>query len=92
MALVTLAEVKAHLRLDTNDEDTLLTMFAEAATEYVQNVTRAPWDVPEEVPFSVKAATLLVAADLFENREAQSVSKLYVNETALLLLWPYRVF
>lgn len=48
--VVTLAEVKAHLRIDTSDEDAYLTSLTAAAVDYVENITSRfllsqTWDV-----------------------------------------------
>jgi len=42
-----------------------------------------------ELPASVRIAMLLIVGDLYEHREAQGL-KLYRNDTADALLWPYR--
>ena len=39
VAPLTLAEAKLHLRLDTNEEDTLVTLLIDAATSYVDGPT-----------------------------------------------------
>ena len=75
MAIVTLDEAKAHLRVDGANEDADIALKLAAAEELVaQSLGRpVPWTdgtgeaVP--VPASVKAATLLILADLYANRE-----------------------
>lgn len=98
MAVLTLDEIKAHLRLDGNAEDAHLALLNDAAQDYAsQYMNRAiPWhdDVgaEEPVPASVKAAILLTIGDLYENREAQFVGVIRAdNPTVLRLLSPYRV-
>lgn len=46
----------------------------------------------ETLPESMKFAAMLVVADLYENREAQSREQLYVNRAVENLLRPFRVF
>jgi hypothetical protein len=98
MAVLTLDEIKAHLRLDGSEEDAHLTLLNEAAQDYAsQYMNRAiPWhdDVGAEqpVPASVKAAILLTIGDLYENRESAFVGvSRSDNPTAMRLLYPYRV-
>ena len=43
-------------------------------------------------PEPIRAAILLLAADLYENREGQSSTALHDNRTVERLLWPWRVF
>jgi uncharacterized phage protein (predicted DNA packaging) len=89
--MVSLTEIKNHLRIDHNADDALLAVYAGAAAEYVRQVTRQDW--PGEIPFSLKAAALLLIGDLYENREAQTpIASLKANETVDRLLWPFRRF
>ena len=98
MAVLTLDEIKAHLRLDGSAEDAQLTLLGEAAEDYAtQYLGRSlPWlddeGAPVPVPASVRAALLLVIGDLYENREGAFVGVSRVdNPTVLRLLTPYRV-
>jgi hypothetical protein len=84
--------IKEHLRIPATqiEEDLLLNVFCGAAAEYVKAVTGCNWEEEYVVPFSVKAAMLLVVADLYEHREAQTAAPLKENETVMRLLWPHR--
>lgn len=98
MAVLTLDEIKAHLRLDGDEENAQLTLLSEAAEDYAaQYLGRSlPWldelGAPVAVPASVRAALLLITGDLYENREAAFVGVTRVdNPTVERLLHFYRV-
>lgn len=94
MAALTLAEVKLHLRVDHNSEDTLIQQYMAAAHDQVEQFLgrEVPWDVTTELPdgiypSAVRSAELLIVGDLYRNRETNSEPG-----TALYaLLFPYRV-
>lgn len=97
MAVLTLEEIKAHLRLDGSAEDALLLALSSAAEDYASQYLNRPipWQdaagatVP--VPASVKAALLLIVGDLYENREAATVGVTRAdNPTTERLLHFYR--
>lgn len=95
-AIVTLQEIKNHLRITGASEDALLSLYAEAAREKILNflntvVIEGESDSPLAVPFAIKAAMLLIIGDLYENREAQSEKPLQENKTVMDLLYPLRV-
>lgn len=98
--VVTMQQVKQHLRLNPceNHEDGHLLLLIEAATDYAsQFINRPiPWcdDNGKEVsvPFSVRAAILLIIGDLYENREGKFVGvSMTNNPTVENLLHFYRV-
>lgn len=86
--MITLEEVKLHLRVDHDDEDTLITSFIEAIGKHIADYCNVPYDeLDERVDPSIgKAAALLLIADLYENREAQSNRPLHENLTVNRLL------
>lgn len=88
--MITLDEVKAHLRLVGTAEDATLTAFIAAAIAHVENYLEATYTA-ETAPAPVKSAALLLVGDLYENREAQSDRPLSENKTFILLLNPYRM-
>lgn len=90
--MLTLIETKLHLRVDTADEDTLITALMETARLSVGQYLNMPVEqLTTTVPSPIKSAALLMVADLYENREGQSDRQLYRNTTYERLLSPYRV-
>ena len=94
MTALTLAEVKLHLRVDHNAEDTLIQQYVAAAHDRVEAFLdrTVPWgttrSLPDGIyPAAVKSGELLIIGDLYRNRETNSEPG-----TALYqLLFPYRV-
>ena len=89
-ALLTLADVKLHCRIDHNDEDSLLGALIATATTAVadyMNVT----SVDDTAAAPVKSAALLLVGDLYSSREAVGERQFYKNPTFENLLNPYRV-
>lgn len=100
MAVLTLTEIKQHLRLDEAEtaEDALLESLSEAAEDYAaQYLGRPiPWTDDEgaaaPVPASVRAAMKLIVGDLYENREAKIIGVSVAENPAVeSLLHFYRV-
>ncbi|WP_312723978.1 head-tail connector protein [Stutzerimonas kunmingensis] len=99
MAVLTLEEIKAHLRVDGSAEDAQLLAISEAAQDYAtQYLGRSaiPWNDdagnPVPVPASVRAAILLVVGDLYENREDNVIGTIVGRIGAIeRLLHFYRV-
>ena len=90
--MLTLIETKLHLRVDATDEDTLITSLITAATAATADYLGLPVaQMTSTVPSPIKAATLLLIADLYENRSAQNDRALYANSTYDRLLSTYRV-
>lgn len=91
--LITLEDMKLHLRLDHNDEDSLVLIYAQAALEWCLWYCDSPGiehSEVSEVPNSFKCAVLLVLGDLFASRESNAVAARYENPTAANLLWMFR--
>lgn len=95
--IVDLDTVKKHLKLDPSDmdEDTLLTLYMQAAEQHIMNYIDG--DIPgssdspqEPVPFPLKAAQLLIIGDMYENRQGASDVEIKPNPAVTNLLYPYR--
>ena len=67
--IVTLDELKAHLRVQTDDEDMLLTSLLTQAQAAAENYCRAQWTA-EEAPETVRLAVLLMASHFYEYRDS----------------------
>lgn len=98
MNWLTLPEIKAQLRIEHAIEDALLEQMARAAEDYVSQFLNrpVPWHDcegnPVEVPASVRQAALMIASDLYYNRDGQQLGEaLHVNEAVRNLLHFYRV-
>lgn len=84
-------EVKLHLRVDQSVDDDLIESIMTAATTATANYLDLPVDqMTTTVPSPIKFATMLMIADLYENRSAQTDRPLHRNETYERLLQPYR--
>lgn len=69
--VVTVNELKAHLRVDSNDEDNLLSNMIYASQGHIENLMgQAFADITGETPAPLKQAVLMLAAHWFEGREA----------------------
>jgi uncharacterized phage protein (predicted DNA packaging) len=66
MAKVTLDEAKFHLRIDGDEEDTMLAAYIAATEEYLASIGVDMTGEP--LPAPLKAAMLLHVAGLFEAR------------------------
>ena len=82
MLYVTLADVKAHLRIDGTDEDTLLSQYVEAAQAMAETIMHRPIysentaDNPvttdsSKIPTQVRQFILVTTGDFYRNRENQ---------------------
>jgi len=92
--MMTLDDVKLHLRVDHDDEDDTISLYLDAAINGVANYLNAEYDdlaTDPDTPAPIKAAVLLAVGDLYENREGQADRQLFSNSTYERLLAPYRM-
>ena len=91
-ALLTLADVKLHCRIDHDDEDSLLgALIATATTAVADYMNMDADDVDDTAPAPVKSAALLLVGSLYEQRESQGDRPYNKNPAFEMLLAPYRV-
>lgn len=87
--MVDVTQAKLHMRVDHNEEDTLIQTYIDAATAGVADYLN--WtQVPNPLPAPVTAAILLAVGDLYENRESKIDNRPVDNLTYKRLLDPYR--
>ena len=102
--IVSLSEIKTHLRIDHSDSDSDLQLYilaAEADVGNFLNRSLSSWG-PEgspvggspsaAVPEPVRHAVKMIVGDLYENREAANADiTIHINPTCQRLLFPYRI-
>lgn len=83
MSLPTLDDLKLHLRIRHSAEDEDLQAKLDAAVDHASQYLGRPipWSTDDEsevdVPASVRAAILIIAAELYANREQSIVGATY---------------
>lgn len=87
--LVTLAEMKQHLRILHNFDDTTIQIYLDSAEQHVKNFLGDDYDKVVVTPAPIKSAILLLGADLYQNRTMQADQALNNNRAFDLLLSPY---
>lgn len=88
--IVTLAALKAHLRVDHADDDVGLISMLEASRRHIEAWV-GPLDDFEAVPADIIEALKQLAAQFYETREAAQVDALSVIPFGVYdLIGPYR--
>ncbi len=80
---LTLTEIKEYLRIDGEEENSLLTALLSAAIAHSENYLQAP--LPSETPTPVKQALLILIGHFYEQRAGE-----YIPNVVYVLLSPYR--
>lgn len=76
MELITVAEFKAHARIDGDDQDAAIGAIVDAANDHVSGFLDVDDPASYEPPADIKQAALLIAAHWFENREEVNVGNI----------------
>ena len=84
MEWVTLQEVKQYLRIDFEDDDTLLLSLISTAKQLVMDVGRMDEERFSENEDVVRTAMLYTVSYLYENRNTADFSKLTLTLRAML--------
>ena len=82
--MVTLQEVKQYLRIDFEDDDTLLLSLISTAKQLVMDVGRMDEERFSENEDVVRTAMLYTVSYLYENRNTADFSKLMLTLRAML--------
>jgi|SRR5699024_11185396 len=67
--MLDLEEVKLYLRIDGDEEDTLITSLIGTAEEICEQILRHPLSEFESIPLTVEQAMLFCVANIYEKRE-----------------------
>lgn len=88
MLVVTLEEAKLYLRVDSDEDDTLITDFINAAQELCEGILRYPITEFIAIPEAVKQSILYAIANFYEQRE--NIDMKAVIDVMTRLLFAYR--
>jgi uncharacterized phage protein (predicted DNA packaging) len=86
--IMTLEEAKKWIRVDTNEEDTLIESFIRVAEDIVTGILRYPLSDFEEIPEPVKHAVFYSVSRFYEERESLNIVS--IMETLRGMLFSYR--
>jgi uncharacterized phage protein (predicted DNA packaging) len=86
--VISLKEAKLYLRIDGDEEDTLITNFILTAEEICEGILRFPLTEFSELPETVRQAVLFIVANLYEKRE--NIDMKEVINVITRLLFSYR--
>jgi uncharacterized phage protein (predicted DNA packaging) len=86
--IISLEEAKLYLRVDGNEEDTLITNFILTAEEICEGILRFTLTDFTEIPETVKQAVLFAVDNMYEQREIFEVKT--VMDTMTRLMFAYR--
>lgn len=86
--MLPLEEVKLYLRIDGDEEDTLIVSFLTTAQELCEGILRFPLSEFEELPETVKQALLYAVAAMYEKREGVDIKE--TLDVLKRLLFAYR--
>lgn len=86
--MLPLEEVKLYLRIDGDEEDTLIISFLTTAQELCEGILRYPLTEFEHLPETVKQALLYAVAAMYEKREGADIKE--TLDVLKRLLFAYR--
>ncbi len=82
--VTTLEEVKVYLRVDGDEEDTLITSFIIIAEEMCEGILRYSLKELTLVPETIKQAVLYIVGQFYENREQAQIDEILATVKYLL--------
>lgn len=86
--VVTLEDAKLFLKIDGDEEDTLITKFLLTSEDLCEGILRYELTEFEEVPEIIKESILYATASMYENRD--NFNSKEIIETISRLLFSYR--
>jgi len=102
LAAVSLSDAKAHLRVEINDEDALISAICLAVTQIAEHMLQKALisrgdlvgygDSPDDIPKAIRQWMLLYIGHYYENRESSTSFKVEALPFADRLLDPFRTW
>ena len=99
MKYLTIGYIKEHTRIDYDCEDALLELYGDSAEDAMAQILNRGKDSEEmvadltevygHVPAPIRAATLMLVASLYKDREKDLVQEAHDNKTFGILVKPY---
>ena len=86
--VVTVEDVKLYLRVENEEEDTLISTFINVSEELIEGILRYPISDFELIPEVIKEAVMYSVSNMYEKRENYDVKE--VLEIITMLLFSYR--
>jgi len=86
--IISLEEAKLYLRVDDDEENTLITSFILTAEELCEGVLRYPLVELTVIPEAIKQSILYAVANLYEEREKVDIK--VIIEVMTRLFFAYR--
>ncbi len=91
--MLTLEESKLYLRIDSDDEDVLITSLIQTAKEMVENILRYELTEFDTIPQSINQSMLYIVSTLYESRQVGNANAIKMDElieTVRRMVEPYR--
>lgn len=89
----TLEEIKLYLRIDNDEEDTLINSLLATSKELVEGILRKQLSEFSPLPETIKQAILYIISTLYESRQVDKsygISMQELTDTIRRLLFAYR--
>ena len=91
--MLTLEESKLYLRIDSDDEDTLITSLNKTAQEMVEDILRYKLTEFDTIPETINQSMLYIVSTLYESRQVGNANAIKMDElidTVRRMVEPYR--
>lgn len=91
--MLTLEESKLYLRVDSDDEDVLITSLNQTAKEMVEAILRYELTEFDTIPQSINQSMLYIVSTLYESRQVGNANAIKMDElieTVRRMVEPYR--
>ena len=91
--MLTLEESKLYLRVDSDDEDVLITSLIQTAKEMVEDILRYELTEFDTIPQTINQSMLYIVSTLYESRQVGNANAIKMDaliETVRRMVEPHR--